>query len=68
VRVGNQWSMVRSGSSYCSQSDLAVTFGLGKDTAANVTIEWPSGVKQQIGSIPADQRIVVDETTGWKKL
>ena len=27
---GKQWNMVRSGSSYCSQSDLALTFGLGK--------------------------------------
>ena len=26
---GKQWNMVRSGSSYCSQSDLALTFGLG---------------------------------------
>ncbi len=35
VRVGSksgkQWNMVRSGSSYCSQSDLALTFGLGGD-------------------------------------
>src|SRR5581483_10866919 len=28
---GKQWNMVRSGSSYCSQSDLTLTFGLGKD-------------------------------------
>ena len=28
---GKQWSAVRSGSSYCSQSDQAVTFGLAKD-------------------------------------
>ncbi len=31
---GKQWNMVRSGSSYCSQSDLALTFGLGPDAAA----------------------------------
>ena len=31
-RCGKQWNMVHSGSSYCSQSDLALTFGLGKDT------------------------------------
>ena len=30
---GTQWSMVRSGSSYCSQSDLALTFGLGEGYA-----------------------------------
>jgi hypothetical protein len=35
---------VKSGSSYLSQSELAVTFGLGKrDAAQRVVIEWPSG-------------------------
>src|SRR5262249_41749645 len=28
---GRRWNTVRSGSSYCSQSDLALTFGLGAD-------------------------------------
>ena len=59
--VGKQWAMVRSGSSYCSQSDLALTFGLGKDTSANVEVEWPSGLKQKVGSVGADQRLVVTE-------
>jgi hypothetical protein len=58
---GKQWSMVRSGSSYCSQSDLAQTFGLGKDTTASVTVEWPSGAKQQLGSVAAGQRLTVTE-------
>jgi hypothetical protein len=56
--------MVRSGSSYCSQSDLALTFGLGKDTTATVEIEWPSGTKQQLGNVAADQRATVDEARG----
>jgi enediyne biosynthesis protein E4 len=32
-KLSNQtilWSMVKSGSSYCSQSELPLTFGLGK--------------------------------------
>ncbi len=58
---GKQWNMVRSGSSYCSQSDLALTFGLGRDTSANVTVEWPSGIKQQVGTLKADQSIRVVE-------
>ena len=33
---GTQWQMVHSGSSYCSQSDLAVTFGLGKDPVVDL--------------------------------
>jgi hypothetical protein len=61
---GKQWNMVRSGSSYCSQSDLALTFGLGKDSAATVQVEWPSGVKQQLGKLGADQFVVIDEVGG----
>jgi hypothetical protein len=63
---GKQWNTVRSGSSYCSQSDLALTFGLGKDTGATVQVEWPSGTKQQIGKVAADQFLVIDETRGIK--
>ncbi len=61
---GKQWSMVRSGSSYCSQSDLALTFGLGKDTAATLVVEWPSGAKQQLGKVAANQFLTIDEERG----
>ncbi|HMC59819.1 MAG TPA: CRTAC1 family protein [Candidatus Solibacter sp.] len=61
---GKQWSTVRSGSSYCSQSDLALTFGLGKDTGATVQVEWPSGTRQQIGNVAADQFLAIDEGRG----
>src|SRR4051794_30305142 len=41
---GKQWQVVHSGSSYCSQSDLALTFGLGSDTVISlVEVTWPSG-------------------------
>ena len=66
--VGKQWNTVRSGSSYCSQSDLAVTFGLGADVAANVEVEWPSGAKQQFKSVKANQRVMVDEAKGLSVL
>ena len=62
---GKQWSCVRSGSSYCSQSDLALTFGLGKDTQVNgIDIEWPSGEKQHIAKVSANQFITVVEGGG----
>ncbi len=62
---GKQWNMVRSGSSYCSQSDLALTFGLGRDPSVqSIEIEWPSGVKQKLGSVPANQFLTIDETAG----
>ena len=62
---GQQWNMVRSGSSYCSQSELPVTFGLGSDTTVtSVDVEWPSGPMQHFGSMAANQRIVIDEDKG----
>ena len=62
---GQKWSWVKSGSSYCSQSDLAVTFGLGTEkNVSSLEIEWPSGVKQKLGSVPANQILTVDETKG----
>jgi hypothetical protein len=62
---GKQWHSVRSGSSYCSQSDLALTFGLGSDPQVNtLEIEWPSGTKQKLTNIAANQFITVEEGKG----
>jgi hypothetical protein len=62
---GKQWAMVRSGSSYCSQSQVAPTFGLGTDKIVQaLDIEWPSGAKQHFANVPADQAVTVDEGKG----
>ena len=59
---GKQALTVRSGSSYCSQSDLGLTFGLGKDTKVNaIDIEWPSGVRQRLTNVAAGQFLVIQE-------
>jgi enediyne biosynthesis protein E4 len=43
-----QTRTVRGGSSYLSQSELPVTFGIGKrDKIERVTIEWPSGHSEE---------------------
>jgi hypothetical protein len=62
--VGNQWNMVRSGSSYCSQSDLGLTFGLGPDASANVEVRWPSGTVQKFPNVAANRLLPIDETRG----
>jgi hypothetical protein len=62
---GRQRQMVRSGSSYCSQSELPVTFGLGQEGAIEgMVIRWPSGTVQRLGKIPANRSVVVDESKG----
>ena len=62
---GRQWSVVRSGSSYCSQSDLALTFGLGKDTTVSaIEIEWPSGTKDRVANVPSNQIVTIEEGKG----
>ncbi|MBV9037694.1 MAG: ASPIC/UnbV domain-containing protein, partial [Acidobacteriaceae bacterium] len=60
-----QWQTVHSGSSYCSQSDLNVTFGLKQDkTVSKLTVEWPSGKVQQLGNVPANRLITINESSG----
>jgi hypothetical protein len=59
---GKQWQAVHSGSSYCSSSDLALTFGLGKDTVATtIEIDWPSGKHQKMTNVKSDQRMTITE-------
>lgn len=62
---GKQWTLVRSGSSYCSQSELTATFGLGPDkTVQTLEIEWPSGTKQRFTNVAANQVVTVEEGKG----
>jgi hypothetical protein len=59
---GMQWQTVHSGSSYCSASDLALTFGLGRDASAGtIEVEWPSGSKQKLTNVAANQRMEIKE-------
>jgi hypothetical protein len=53
---GTQWSTVKSGSSYCSHSDLALTFGLGSDAVVKrVIVQWPGGARQELSSLTANR-------------
>jgi enediyne biosynthesis protein E4 len=49
-----QSRMVKTGSSYLSQSELAVTFGLAtRDRVDRAVIEWPSGQVQEFRNLSA---------------
>ncbi len=62
---GSQWQTVHSGSSYCSQSDLALTFGLGRDTeASTIEIDWPSGAHDRVARTAANQFLLLQEGKG----
>jgi hypothetical protein len=55
--------MARSGSSYLSQSEGILTFGLGKaERADSVEIRWPSGQVSRLSNVPAGQVVTVQET------
>ncbi len=51
---GTQSRMVKTGSSYLSQSELALTFGLGRRARADrMVIAWPSGENQEFKNVAA---------------
>jgi enediyne biosynthesis protein E4 len=59
--------MVKTGSGYLSQSELPVTFGLGKPDPGRkmiLTILWPSGHKDVVESLKPNQSITVQEGKG----
>jgi len=59
------WNLVKTGSSYCSQSELPVTFGLGKsDKVPRVEVTWPSGRVDTMTDVNANQEIVIQEGKG----
>lgn len=56
---------VRSGSSYYSQNDFRLHFGLGRATKADrVEVRWPSGESASFNDVPANQVIVIKEGDG----
>jgi hypothetical protein len=56
---------VRSGSSYCSQSELPVTFGLAENQKVDaITVVWPSGAKTELKSVISAKAINIREGVG----
>jgi enediyne biosynthesis protein E4 len=71
VRVGSASSTrtVRTGSSYLSQSELPLTFGLGTAPRADeVTVVWPSGTRDTLGALDAGVEYTVTEGKGITRL
>ena len=57
--------MVKTGSSYASQSELPLTFGLARSTGVeSVRVVWPGGAAEQTGAIDANRSITIKQGAG----
>jgi hypothetical protein len=57
--------MVKTGSSYLSQSELPVTFGLGRrDKIDRVVIQWPNGRTEDYKNLAAGKAYECVESEG----
>jgi enediyne biosynthesis protein E4 len=65
----SQSRLVKCGSSYLSQSELPVTFGLGKrDYVDRLVIEWPSGRAEEFKKVAAGRAYECTESRGIRAL
>ncbi len=55
---------VTAQSSFYSVNDRRLHFGLGAETAANLTIRWTNGQVETVPNVPANQLVIVKEGFG----
>ena len=59
---GSQYATVSTAGSYLSSSDKRVHFGLGPESIAQrIEVRWPSGIRQELKNVAADQFLKIDE-------
>ena len=59
------WQIVKTGSSYASQSELPLTFGLGAASSVDsVRVTWPNGRVETLPGQPANQVLTIEEGKG----
>ena len=61
VQVNGQVRFATAAGSYLSSNDKRLHFGLGSAESADIDIKWPSGIRQFIRGVKADQFLAVDE-------
>ena len=56
---------VRTGSSYLSQSEMTVTFGLGESSVVDsLRVQWPSGQVDVLLDLEGNQELKITEGSG----
>jgi hypothetical protein len=61
VRVNGQIRFASTTGSYLSANDKRLHFGLGDSDTATVEVSWPSGVRQTLKDVRADQFLEIRE-------
>ena len=61
VQVNGQTRFATTAGSYESASDKRLHFGLGTVKSAKVEVRWPSGTRQVLNDVAADQFLEVRE-------
>jgi enediyne biosynthesis protein E4 len=61
VQVNNQTRFATTSGSYVSANDKRLHFGLGPADSAKVEVHWPSGAKQVLDNVKANQFLEVRE-------
>lgn len=61
VQVNGQTRFATSTEGYLCASDKRLHFGLGSSDSARVEISWPSGIRQKLENVHADQFLEVRE-------
>jgi hypothetical protein len=75
VRYGKkvQAQCVTGQASFYSSNDPRLHFGLGRETAADIEIYWPSGRREELKGVHANQLVMIEEGSGivpnkgWEK-
>jgi enediyne biosynthesis protein E4 len=69
ARYGNlrQVQEVTAQSSYYSVNDRRLHFGLGEQTAVDLSIRWPSGVVEEYTRPPVNRVVTIREGAGIVK-
>jgi hypothetical protein len=66
--TGSQYNEATTAVGYNSSSDKRVYFGLGKATVVDrIELAWPTGVKQVLKSVMADQILTIVESGSPQK-
>ena len=71
VTTGSQmrWQVVKTGSSFASQSELPLTFGLGDATTVDaVRVIWPGGLVDEVDGTTANQLLTIEEGRGVSRV